>query len=147
MKYKICIAEDHETLRDGLMALLSTYPEFEIIGGVGNGLELIDLIQANPPDVVLLDLSMPRLNGLESIPEIKKYAPDTRICVLTAYNTEEYVIAVLEAGADGYVLKDSTYAELEAAVKTVVAGRLYLSPGIPESVKQAFAQIRQDRMM
>lgn len=129
------------------MALLSTYPEFEVIGGVGDGLELIELIQANPPDVVLLDLSMPRLNGLESIPEIKKYCPDTKICVLTAYNTDEYIIAVLKAGVDGYVLKDSSYAELEAAVKTVVAGRLYLSPAIPVSVKQTLMEIRPDRMI
>ena len=107
-KHRIIIAEDHTILREGLRALLSSDPELEVVGEAEDGQEAIRVVEKSKPGLVLMDLSMPRMNGMDAIKEIKKRSPDTKVLVLTVHNTDEYILASLQAGADGYVLKDST---------------------------------------
>lgn len=137
-KKRIIIAEDHTILREGLKALLSPDPGLEIVGEATDGMEAIRRVHELTPDMVLMDLTMPRMNGMEAIREIKRDHPETRILVLTVHKTEEYVLASLRAGADGYVLKESTHAELAMAVHNVLDGKPYLSPGISEKVIQGY---------
>jgi two-component system response regulator NreC len=133
-KNRVVIAEDHTILREGLRALLSAEPDFEVVGEAEDGQEAIRMAEKSAPDLILMDLSMPRMNGLEAIREIKKRSPGTRILVLTVHKTDEYILATLQAGADGYILKDSTHAELAMAIRTVLGGKFYLSPGISEKI-------------
>jgi DNA-binding NarL/FixJ family response regulator len=131
---RILIAEDHTILRDGLRALLAGLPEVEVVGEAVDGLEAIRLANELQPDLILLDLSMPRTSGLEALKEIKRLHPGTQILVLTVQKAEDYVHAALRAGADGYVLKDSTSAELFLAIRSILAGNHYLSPAIASTV-------------
>ena len=119
-KQRIVIAEDHTILREGLRALISSNPEFDIVGEAEDGRDAIRCVEKLVPDLILLDLSMPRMNGMEAINEIKKQSPETKILVLTVHRTEEYILATLRAGANGYVLKDATHAELLMAIKSVL---------------------------
>jgi len=141
--YRIVIAEDHTILREGLRALLSSHSEFEIVGEAEDGREAIRCAENLRPDLILLDLSMPRMNGLEAIAEIKRAAPEIKIMTLTVHKTEEYIHATLQAGADGYVLKEATYSELVSAIKNVMAGKRYLSPGISEKVIDGYLEGRK----
>jgi len=140
---KIVIAEDHTILREGLRMLLSSNPDFEVVGEAQDGLEAIRSVEAYKPDLVLMDLSMPRMNGVGAIQEIKKQSPSTKILVLTVHKTEEYILTTLKAGADGYVLKDATHSELMLAIENVFSGRSYLSPGISEKVIEGYLEGRK----
>ena len=142
-KKKILIVEDHTILREGLKALLATNPDIEIAGEAEDGREAIWLVEKLNPDMVLMDLSMPRMDGIQAIREIKKRWPKKRVLALTAHKTEEYVLTTLRAGADGYLLKDSTYQEMMTAVKSVLSGKRYLSPGISEKVIEGYLEAKQ----
>lgn len=133
-KHRIVIAEDHTILREGLRALLSFHPEVDVVGEAEDGLEAIRRVEKLTPDLLLMDLSMPRMSGMAALKDIKKRFPETRIIVLTVHKTEEYISAALQAGADGYVLKDATQDELIVAIKAVLEGRPYLSPSISQKV-------------
>jgi DNA-binding NarL/FixJ family response regulator len=133
-KIKIVIAEDHTIVREGLRALLDSDPELEVVGEVEDGREAIRSIKTFDPELLLMDLSMPRMNGMDAIREIKKRQPAIKIIVLTVHKTEEYVLASLEAGADGYILKDATHAELIICIKHVLKGKRYLSPEVSDKV-------------
>ncbi len=137
---KIVIAEDHTILREGLRLLLTSCPEYGVVGEAKDGLEAVRLCSSLKPDLVLMDLSMPRMNGMGAIAEIKKACPDTKILVLTVHKTEEYILATLKAGADGYVLKDATHSELMLAVDCVLSGKSYLSPGVSEKVIEGYLE-------
>jgi len=139
-KQRIVIAEDHTILREGLRALLSSDPELEVVGEAEDGQDAIRSVEKAKPALVLMDLSMPRMNGMDAIKEIKKRTPDTKILVLTVHKTDEYIVATLEAGADGYVLKDSTNAELKMAIKSVLGGKFYISPGISAKVIEGYLE-------
>jgi RNA polymerase sigma factor (sigma-70 family) len=139
-KSRIVIAEDHTILREGLRSLLSSHPEFEIVGEAKDGREAIGCVEKFKPDLILTDLSMPRMNGMEAIKEIKRQSPETKVLVLTVHKTEEYILATLQAGADGYLLKDSTHAELLMAVKHVLGGKRYISPGISDKVLEGYLE-------
>lgn len=139
-KCRIVLAEDHTILREGLKALLSAEPSMEIVCEAGDGQEAVRCVDAYAPDLVLIDLTMPRMNGLEAIREIRKRHAGTRILVLTVHRTEEYIHAALEAGADGYVLKDSTHAELLTAIRHVVSGKRYLGPEASEKVIEGYLE-------
>ena len=134
----VFIVEDHTIVREGLRALLSLDPNIDIVGETGNGHDAIRLVTSCKPSLVLMDLSMPDMNGMEATREIKKRNPEVKIIVLTVHKTEEYVRATLQAGANGYVLKDATHSELKLAVKSVLEGRTYLSPGISEMIIGGF---------
>ena len=142
-KVRIVIAEDHTILREGLKSLLSSSSDFEIIGEAEDGQEAIRCVEKFKPDLILMDLSMPRMNGMDAIKEIKKRFSETKILVLTVHKTEEYILATLKAGADGYVLKDATHTELMIAVKNVLSGKHYISPGISEKVIEGYLEGRK----
>lgn len=137
-KSRVIIAEDHTILREGLRALLSAEPDFEVVGEAEDGQEAIRMVEKLSPNLILMDLSMPRMNGLDAIREIKKKSDGTKILVLTVHKTDEYILATLQAGADGYILKDSTHAELGMAIRTVLGGKFYLSPGISEKIIEGY---------
>ena len=139
-EHRIVIAEDHTILREGLRVLLCSDPEFEVVGEAEDGRDAIRCVENLSPDLVLMDLSMPRMNGLEAIKEIKKRSPETKIITLTVHKTEEYILAALEAGADGYVLKDATHSELVIAIKNVLIGKRYLDSGISEKVIEGYLE-------
>lgn len=110
------------------------------MGEAEDGRQAIRCVEKLMPDFVLMDLSMPRMNGFEAIREIKKRSPGTKILALTVHKTEEYIHATLRAGADGYVLKDATQAELTMAIESVLAGKPYLSPGVSERVIEGYLE-------
>jgi DNA-binding NarL/FixJ family response regulator len=134
MKKRVLIAEDHALLREGLKALLSSDPDIDVVGEVADGRDAIRLAGTLAPDLILMDISMPGINGTEAILEIKKRYPATKILALTVHKTEECIRETLQAGADGYALKDATYTELMTAVKCVLSGKTYLSPDVSEKI-------------
>jgi DNA-binding NarL/FixJ family response regulator len=140
---KIVIAEDHTILREGLRMLLSSNAAFEVVGEAQDGLEAIRSVESLRPDLILMDLSMPRMNGVGAIQEIKKQSPSTKILVLTVHKTEEYILTTLKAGADGYILKDATHGELMLAIENIFSGKSYLSPGISEKVIEGYLEGRK----
>jgi len=139
---KIVLAEDHTILREGVRALLSAEPDLEIVGEAENGQDALRLANQLAPDMVLMDLTMPRSNGTEAIAAIKRRNPDTRIIALTVHKTEEYIRAALDAGASGYVLKDDSHQDLLHAIRNVLRGRVYLSPGITDRVVTGYLDQR-----
>lgn len=143
-KWKIVIAEDYTILREGLRALISSNPHLEVIGEAEDGKEAIQCVEKLSPDLALVDLSMPRTDGMDAIREIKNRCPQTKVVVLTVHKAEEYVLAALEAGANGYVLKDADKAELMMAIRTVLDGNSYLSPAVSERVIEGYLQGKKD---
>ena len=137
---RIVLAEDHAILREGLKALLSADPAMEIVCEAEDGREALRCVAGHAPDLILIDLAMPKMNGLEAIREIRRHHGATKILVLTVHRSEEYVHAALEAGADGYVLKDSTHAELLMAIRHVLSGKRYLGPGASEMVIEGYLE-------
>jgi len=121
---RIGIAEDHTILRAGLRLLVESNPGFEVVGEAQDGIEAIKMVETLRPELVMMDLSMPRMNGMGAIREIKRIIPGTRVLVLTVHKTEEYILEALRSGADGYVLKDATQAELMHALECVCPGRV-----------------------
>jgi len=138
--FDVVIAEDHTILREGLKALLLSQSDLKVVGEAADGLEAIRCVQNHSPDMILLDLSMPRMTGLDAIKEIKRVNADTKIIVLTVHSTEEYILATLQAGADGYVLKDAHSTELMTAIRHVLGGRRYLSPSISGTIIDGLLQ-------
>jgi DNA-binding NarL/FixJ family response regulator len=134
----VLIVEDHTLIREGLRSLLSSHPDLEVIGEAGDGREAIRQAEKLSPALILMDLSMPRMGGVEAIREIKKSRPKIKILALTVNDSEEHVLAALKAGADGYILKDSTRGELVQAIQNVLAGKRVLSPGISEKVIEGY---------
>jgi len=133
-KFKILIVEDHTLMRVGLRALLSQAGEFEIIGEAGSGRDAMHLTAELGPNLLLMDLSMPRTNGIEAISDIKRRFPEVKVLVLTLHVAEEYVHGALKAGADGYILKNASAEELLVAIRSVLSGKSYLSPDISNKV-------------
>jgi DNA-binding NarL/FixJ family response regulator len=142
-KKRIVIAEDHTILREGLRALLSSDPDFEVVGEAQDGRAAIQCVESLMPDLVLMDLSLPRMNGMDAIKEIKRRCPEIKVLVLTVHRTEEYILATLRAGADGYVLKDATHTELVMGIRSVLTGKPYLSPGVSDKVIEGYLDGRK----
>ena len=135
---RIVIAEDHTILREGLRSLLSSEPELRVVGEAKDGREAIRRVEQLEPDLILMDLSMPRMNGVEAIREIKNRIPETKVLALTVHKAEEFVLEVLQAGADGYVLKDASSEELVMAIRSVLEGQRYLSPAVSQMVIEGY---------
>ena len=127
-KIRLLIADDHAVLRDGMCQLLSQYPDLEVVGAAANGMEALRLTEDLSPDVVLMDIVMPELDGIEATRRIKAVRPATAILPLTAYDDERYVVGLLQAGAAGYILKSATTGEIVEAIRTVYAGESVLHP-------------------
>lgn len=140
MKKTAVIAEDHTILRDGLRALLSASKDFEVAGEATDGIEAIRCVAEYLPDIILLDLSMPKMNGITAIKEIKKQSPKTKILVLTFHRDEEYILSAFQSGADGYCLKDAHFDEVLKAMKTVLIGKTYMSGEVSEKVLTGYLE-------
>jgi len=140
MKKRILLVEDHSLLRQGLRSLVSTLPDFEVVGEARDGKEAIHQCLALSPDLVMMDLSMPGMTGIEATTQIKRRLPNVRVLALTAYKTDEYVCEALRAGADGYVLKDASYEELVLALRHVVMGKRFLSADVSGHLVDALIQ-------
>ncbi len=134
----IVLADDHHVVRQGLRALLEAEPDFRLIGEAGDGLETAQLVERLEPDVLIIDLMMPSLNGLEVTRQVSQRSPRTRIVILSMHANEAYVLEALRNGAAGYVLKDSSAADLVQAVREVMSGRRYLSPPLSERAIEAY---------
>ena len=143
-KLRIVLADDHTILREGLRALLSADPNFDIVGEAKDGREAVRCVEKLEPNLLLMDLSMPRMSGMDAISEIKRRYSETKIIALTVHKTEEYLLTTLQAGVDGYVLKDATHDELVLAIHNVMAGKRYLSPGISGKVIEGYLEGKED---
>ena len=142
-KMKIFIVEDHRLFREGLQGMLSPVPEYEIIGEAEDGLEAVRFIRKSRPDLVLLDLSMPRMNGFSVLQEIKGAMPEVKILVLSIDESDQYVLQAFEARADGYAIKDSSREELRIAIRSVLEGKKYISPGVAGNVLEGYLDGRK----
>jgi len=140
----ILLADDHHVVRQGLRVLLEAQPDFQLVGEAGDGLEAVQLTERLRPDVLIIDLVMPSLNGLEATRQVSQRSPHTRVVILSMHANEAYVLEALRNGAAGYVLKDSSAADLVHAVREVVAGRRYLSPPLSERAIEAYMQKASD---
>jgi len=127
-KVRVLVADDHTIVRQGLVKLLVESGECEVVAEAADGLEAVEKAQATRPEVAILDLSMPRLSGLEAVRRIHEALPQTRVLVLTAHEEQEYVLPIVRAGASGYLIKDSAVSELLAAVRALRAGQGYFGP-------------------
>ena len=121
-KLRILLAEDHETIRDGLKLLVSSQPDMEVVGEADNGRVAVQLAQQFLPDVAVMDVSMPELNGLQATKKLKQQCPQVKVLALTRHKDGGYMQQLLQAGASGYVLKQSKSAELLRAIRAVAAG-------------------------
>jgi two-component system response regulator NreC len=133
-KLRILLAEDHKVMREGLRMVVNREANMEVVGEADNGLAAIALSQELRPDVVVMDVSMPDLNGLKATEALKKTLPDTKVLILTRHSDSSYVQQLLRSGASGYVLKQSASEELVRAIRCVAAGQTYLDPAITEHV-------------
>jgi DNA-binding NarL/FixJ family response regulator len=131
---RLLIADDHPVVRDGLSAMFAAEPEFEVVGQAGDGAEAIRLAEAIRPDVILMDLQMPGVDGLAAIAELAKRRVAARVLVLTTYDTDGYVVPAIEAGATGYLLKDAPRDELLRAVRAAAAGQSVLAPSVASAL-------------
>ena len=127
---RVLVVDDHPVVRHGLIAILRYEPGIEVVGDAADGEEAVRLILERRPDVVLLDLRLPKLSGIEVMKRARREAPEVRFLVLTTYDTDEYIGPALAAGAQGYLLKDATPDELARGVQAVVQGRAALEPGV-----------------
>src|SRR5262249_38249562 len=125
---RVLLVDDHPVVREGLAAVLEDTKDVRVVGALGSAEEALVSVAAGPPDVVLLDLELPGMNGVDAIPRLTAAAPKSRIIVLTAYDTEERVLGALKAGAAGYLLKGAGAAEIVQAIRAVAAGGSYLTP-------------------
>lgn len=136
----IVLADDHQVVRQGLRALLKAEADFNVVGEAGDGLEALRLVEQLKPNVLVVDVMMPGLNGLEVSRQLNKHSPATHVVVLSMYSNEAYVLEALGNGASAYVLKDSSSADLVHAVREVAAGRRYLSPPLSDRAIEAYQE-------
>jgi DNA-binding NarL/FixJ family response regulator len=132
--YQIALADDHLMFRNGLKRIIEESKELLVIGEANDGIELLNLLKKSAPDMVILDLSMPRLRGLEAAHEIKTLYPEVKILILTMHKSKEYLMQALSSRADGYLLKEDTDGELIAAIDTIRRGKIYISPLLAEEL-------------
>jgi two-component system response regulator NreC len=142
-KHRILIAEDHTLFRQGLKALLSLEEDFEVVGEAGDGRQAIQRAEELKPDLILLDISMPRVDGMTAIKEIKRSSPEAKIVILTVHNTEEHVLETLKSGASGYILKDASHEEFLLAMRSVLEDKRYLSPDISARIVEGYLNGRE----
>lgn len=137
---RILLADDHNLVRSGLKSLLSDLKDVEVVAEAGNGRQAVELVASVKPDVVLMDIAMQELNGIEACEIISRDHPGVRIIILSMHDSGEYVEKALKAGATGYVLKDAAPRELEFALQAVTVGETYLSPRVSRQVVQSYVQ-------
>lgn len=136
----VLVADDHTIVRRGLVSLLSLGEGIQVIGEAPDGRAAVDLTMQKDPDVVLMDISMPVLNGLEATARIKKQAPHVRVLILSAYDNDEYITQVVRSGANGYLLKNSSAEELYAAIRSVASGHAFFSPAVSKVIADSYVR-------
>jgi DNA-binding NarL/FixJ family response regulator len=141
--YRLILADDHILVRSGLSRILGGEPNLEIMAEVGDGLELLNALNKAKPDLIILDVSMPNLRGIEAIPEIRRMRPEAKVLILTMHKEEEYLYQAISAGADGYLLKDDAEKELFTAIDNIMEGKIYISPGLADQSMQNWARLRR----
>jgi DNA-binding NarL/FixJ family response regulator len=142
-KKRVVIVEDHKILRDGLRSLLSTSEELKVVGEAGDGMDAIRTINETDPDIVLLDLNMPKMNGIAVIKEIRQSSPETKILALTMHRKEDYILEVFNSGGNGYCLKSSGQEDLMMGIKAVLEGKYYVSPEISALVLEGYLESKK----
>jgi DNA-binding NarL/FixJ family response regulator len=139
-KTRVLLAEDHTIVRKGLRSLLETQAGIEVIGEAEDGREAVVQVEQQRPDIVLMDITMPGLNGLEATRQIKKRFPEVKVLILTVHSDEEYIRQILRAGASGYLVKQAAPHELISAIEAIQRGESYLSPSVSKKVVQEYVQ-------
>ena len=137
-KIRVLIADDHTLVRDGIRALLALTADVEVVGEAANGKEAVEKVKELIPDVVLMDLAMPIMSGLEATRRIRKEFPRTRVLAITQYDDSEYVIPIIEAGACGYVTKMAAFSELASAIQAAYRGDAFLSPSAAAALVEEY---------
>jgi DNA-binding NarL/FixJ family response regulator len=137
---RILVAEDHHLVRAGICSLLRNIAGAEVVAEAANGREALEMIRTQHPDIVLMDIAMPELNGLEATRRVTREFPGIRVIILSMHTSEEYVMQALHVGASGYLLKTAEAAELELAVRAVAKGEVYLSPPVSKHVVAEYLQ-------
>jgi two-component system response regulator NreC len=143
-KIKVLVADDHTILRQGIKSLLANEEEIEVIGEAKDGREALTIIEETLPDVILMDIAMPGLNGLEATRRIKKKFPRMKVLVLTMYTNEEYIFQILNAGANGYLVKETAFQDLISAIKAVYKNEAFMSPSISKKVINSYIKRAQN---
>ncbi|NLG48505.1 MAG: response regulator transcription factor [Chloroflexi bacterium] len=138
MTIRVFVADDHAIVRDGLRSLLAAQPDIEVVGDASNGRDAVREVSKVAPDVVIMDIAMPVLNGIEAARQVHEELPETKIIFLSMHSTTEHIFRALQAGARGYLLKESAGVQVVDAVRSVYADRLYLSPSISEKVIEGY---------
>ena len=141
---RLLIVDDHPIVREGIAAVLSQEDDVDVVGEAANGLEAVSQVSALRPDVVLMDLQMPELGGVEAIRRIKAQAPDVGVIILTTYDTDEHIFSGIEAGARGYLLKDSPPADVLEAIRVVYRGESLIQPKVAMKVLDRVGQLVRD---
>jgi DNA-binding NarL/FixJ family response regulator len=142
-KYSILLADDHVLFREGLKMLIGQKPEIEVVAEAGDGLEVLNLLSRLNPNMIILDISMPNMRGIEAIHEIKIIRPDVKVLILTMHKDRDYLNKTISAGAHGYVLKEDAHRELFSAIEKVRIGKLYVSPKLSEELTEDWARIQR----
>ena len=137
---RVLLADDHALVRAGIRALIEKIPNVEVVGEASTGREALELVKSKLPNLVLMDIAMAELGGLEALPRITKDFPGVKVIILSAHANEEYVIRALRSGAAGYMLKDAATAELELAIRSVTEDKTYLSPSISRTVIDSYLE-------
>ena len=143
MKKRLVIAEDHTVVRDGLRSLFNLENDLEVVGEAGDGMEVLRCINQTNPDLVVLDLSMPRMDGISVIKEINKQSMSTKILILTMHRDEEFILETFRSGAHGYCLKTSSGKEVLMAIRAVLSGKQYVSPEISGKILEGYLESKK----
>ncbi len=143
MKIKVYLADDHTIVRDGLRALLDAHPQITVIGDTANGRQAVSDVKALHPDVVVMDISMPELNGIDATEQILQEYPQTHVIILSMFGTPEHVFRALKAGARGYLLKESASREVVEAILSVANGQVYLSEPVTKTMVTDYIDLRR----
>lgn len=141
--YRIVTADDHILFRSGLRGIIESEAGLEVIGEAGDGVELLKLLHAMTPDLVIVDISMPNMRGIEALREIRKLYPEVKVLVLTMHRDMSYLHQAITAGADGYLLKEDADPDLFLAIERIRQGKIYVSPHLSEGMIEDWAQIRR----
>lgn len=149
-KIRVLIADDHAIVREGIRMILALHDDIEVVGEAANGQEAIERVNELTPDIVLMDIAMPGLGGLEAMLEIRQLKPETRVLVLTQYDNTEYIYRFLKSGAAGYVLKKAAGNDLVAAIRAVYQGKSFVDPSIADKVIKGFLErpdVKEDEIV